>query len=79
MILKEEIEKYGFKESSKKYYIKDAPGYLPYWIEVILDIRFGLDDVVIKGKRNEEEDTLFRGKIDNLSELEIILKSTKSI
>lgn len=74
---KEDIESLGFKEQSKNYYFKDAPGSLGYWTDILLDVRWGLDKIVIKGFRvslAHESEFLFQGKIKNKSEFKRILK-----
>lgn len=69
-----DIEELGFNQPYKNYFEIDAPGKLPAWIKVIVDIRFGLDNVTIRGVRGAKTTTLFRGNIKNKSELKKILK-----
>jgi hypothetical protein len=78
---KEDIESLGFKSRSPgsdmrhyHYFKREAPGSLEYWSEVLIDFRWGLDDIGIRGVRGSEEGTLFKGSIKNISELKIILK-----
>ena len=71
---KEDIESLGFTSNYKKYYKIDAPGKLRYWTEVHLDFRLGIEDIIIKGFRGEENDYLFRGIIKNKSELKRLMK-----
>lgn len=59
---------------NKRYFTVQAPGSLGYWVDIVIDIRFGWKDVIIKGKRGDEEEYLFRGKIKNKSELIRLLK-----
>ncbi len=67
---REDIESLGFKETSNKYFKKDALPSMGYWLNIVLDLRFGWDDVTIRGTRGTtEEGYLFRGSIKNKSEL----------
>lgn len=75
----EDIKSIGFREDSLKYFKKSAPGHLGYWTQVVIDFRWGYDDISIRGARGNEEDILFRGTIKNKTELKRILTQIKAI
>jgi len=68
----------NFKETYKNYFVKDAPGKLGYFLEVLVDLRFN-DKQTIKGKRGNETEFLFQGIIGNKEELEVLLKQVEAI
>ena len=70
---KDDIESLGFSETTTKQFIKNAPGSLPYWTQVVIDFRWP-EDITIIGKRGEEVGMLFRGAVRNISELKKVLK-----
>lgn len=73
----QDLKQLGFDQLYKNYYQKSAPGILPYWTHVVIDYRFGYDDVRILGKRGNEEEQLFRGKVSTPIDLEDILVRIK--
>lgn len=74
---KKDLNELGYYDTSKNYFMKDAPGNLGYWTEVLIDYRWWTpekNELSIKGVRGNEQGILFHGKIKNKSELVQILE-----
>ena len=83
----EDIESLGFKHKGGGWYVKDAPGKLGHWTQIVLRTWKTTDEgreIFIKGKRgpwnseDAEEQHLFDGIIRNKSELKRILHQIKA-
>lgn len=72
-VINEILPKSNYSNKHKGYFTVDAPASLGYWVQVVIDARWGWDDIIIRGKRGDEEEVLFRGKIKNKSELKKLL------
>lgn len=78
-VTREEIESCGFKDVGSLWFRKDTvSGNLGYWVEASIRKWKG-KELTIRGHRGSEDDVLFRGDVETVEELKVLLKQTNVI